>query len=95
MLAAQSKQKSYADKKRRVVRFETGDHAFLKVSLTKGVMRFRKKGKLNPRYVGPFDVLGLKGEDEYELALPLELSQVHLIFHVFILRKCVRPITCD
>ena len=52
-------------------------------------MRFGKKGKLSLRYVGPFEVLGLKGEVAYELALPLELSQVHPVFHVSILRKYV------
>ena len=74
LLVVQSRQKSYADKKRRVVWFEIGDHVFLKVSPTNGVMRFEKKGKLNLRYVGPFEVLGLKGEVAYELALPPELS---------------------
>ena len=89
MLATQSRQKSYADKKRRVVRFKIGDHIFLKVSPTTGVMRFKKKGKLSLRYVGPFEVLGLKGEIAYELALLSELSQVHPVFHVSMLRKYV------
>ena len=71
------------------MQFEIGDHVFLKVSPTKGVMRFRKKGKLSPRYIGPLEVLELKGEVAYELALPLELSQVHPIFHVSVLRKYV------
>ena len=62
---------------------------FHKVSPTKGVMRFKKKGKLNPRYIGPFKVLGLKGEVACELALPSELSQVHLVFHVSMLIKYV------
>ena len=70
MLVAQNRQKNYVDKKRRAIWFEIGDHVFLKVSPTKGVMRFRKKGKLSPRYIGPFEVLGLKGEVAYELALP-------------------------
>ena len=52
-------------------------------------MRFEKKGKLSPRYIGPFEVLGLKGEVAYELALPPELSQVHLVFHVSMLKKYV------
>ena len=70
----QDRQKSYADNKRRVIQFEVGDHVFLKVSPTKGVMRFGRKEKLSPRYIGPFEILGLKGEVAYELALPLELS---------------------
>ena len=61
LLVDQSRQKSYVDKKRRAVQFEIGDHVFLKVSLTKGVMIFEKKGKLSLRYVGPFEVLGLRG----------------------------------
>ena len=62
---------------------------FLKVSPTKGVMTFGKKGKLSPRYIRPFKVLGLKGGVAYELALSPELSQVHLVFHVSMLRKYV------
>ena len=89
MLAVQSRQKSYADKKRRAVWFEIGDYVFLKVSLTKGVMRFKKKEKLSPKYIRPFEILGVKEEVAYELALPSELSQVHLVFHVSMLRKYV------
>ena len=52
-------------------------------------MRFGKREKLRPKYIGPFEVLGLKGEVAYELALPLELSQVHPVFHISMLRKYV------
>ena len=89
LLVVQSRQKSYVDKKRRAVWFEIGDHVFLKVSLTKGVMRFEKKGKLSPRYIRPFEVLGLKEEVAYELALPPELSQIYLVFHISMLKKYV------
>ena len=69
--------------------FEVGNHVFLKVSPTKGVMRFGKKGKLSPRFIGPFEVLERRGEVAYELALPPELSQVHPVFHVSMLRRYV------
>ena len=89
LLTTQNRQKSYADKKRRSIQFEIGDHVFLKVSPTKGVMRFGKKEKLSPRYIEPFKVLELKEEVAYELALPPELSQVHPVFHISMLRKYV------
>ena len=57
MRAAQSRQKSYADNKRRELEFDVGDHAFLKISPFKGVMRFGKRGKLSSRYIGPFEIL--------------------------------------
>ncbi|XP_061993237.1 uncharacterized protein LOC133711082, partial [Rosa rugosa] len=87
---AQSRQKSYADLKRRPVEFETGDYVFLKVSPMKGVMRFGKKGKLAPRYVGPFEILERVGKVAYRLALPVSMSGVHNVFHVSMLRKYVR-----
>ena len=89
LLAAQSRQKSYVNQKRRAVQFEVGDHIFLRVSPTKGVMRFGRRGKFSPRYIGPFQVLERKGEVAYKITLPLELSQVHLVFHVSMLRKYV------
>ena len=63
---------------------------YLKVSLTKGVKRFRVKGKLSLRYSGPFRILSLKGAVAYELELPEILSQVHNVFHVSQLRKCLK-----
>ncbi|GJR08339.1 putative reverse transcriptase domain-containing protein [Tanacetum coccineum] len=68
--------------------FQVGDKVMLKVSPWKGVVRFGKRGKLNPRYVGPFKVLGKVGEVAYKLELPEELSRVHNTFHVSNLKKC-------
>ena len=66
-----------------------GDHVFLKVSPTKGVRRFGIKGKLSPRYVGPFEILERIGVVAYRLALPPSLDKVHNVFHVSMLRKCL------
>ncbi|KZV53589.1 hypothetical protein F511_40970 [Dorcoceras hygrometricum] len=87
MRTAQSRQKSYADSHRRELVFEVGDHVFLKVALMKGVMRFGKKGKLSPRYIGPFEILERVGTLAYRVALPPHLSAVHNVFHVSTLRK--------
>jgi hypothetical protein len=89
LLTAQGRQKNYADKRRRPLEFEIGDHVFVKVSPTKGIMRFGKKGKLSPRYVGPFEILEKIGVVAYRLALPPDLSHVHPVFHVSMLRKYV------
>jgi hypothetical protein len=89
MLTAQSRQKSYADKGRRLVNFEVGDQVFLKVSPMKGVMRFGKKGKLSPRYVGPFMIIEIVGPVAYRVELPPELAEVHDVFHVSTLRRYV------
>ncbi|KAL5537439.1 hypothetical protein UlMin_045822 [Ulmus minor] len=86
---AQSRQKSYADKRRRPLEFLVGDSVFLKVAPMKGVMRFGKKGKLSPRYIGPFEILERIGKVAYRLALPPELSPVHNVFHVSMLRRYV------
>ncbi|GJU79742.1 putative reverse transcriptase domain-containing protein [Tanacetum coccineum] len=88
MQAAQDRQKSYADRKRKPMEFEVGDRVMLKVSPWKGVVRFGKRGKLNPRYVGPFKVLARVGKVAYKLELPQELSRVHHTFHVSNLKKC-------
>ncbi|GJS78340.1 putative reverse transcriptase domain-containing protein [Tanacetum coccineum] len=88
MQAAQDRQKSYADQKRKPMEFEVGDRVMLKVSPWKGVVRFGKRGKLNPRYVGPFKVLAKVGKVAYRLELPQELSRVHHTFHVSNLKKC-------
>jgi hypothetical protein len=90
---AQSRQKSYADSKRREVTYEVGDRAYLRVSPLRGVKRFGVKGKLAPRFVGPFKVLARKGEVAYELELPESLSAVHNIFHVSQLKKCYPEMT--
>ncbi|GJS08341.1 hypothetical protein Tco_0365137 [Tanacetum coccineum] len=81
MQAARDRQKSYADLKRKPMEFQVGDKVMLKVSPWKGVVRFGKRGKLNPRYVGPFKVIEKVGEVAYKLELPEELSRVHNTFH--------------
>nr|GEU55790.1 putative reverse transcriptase domain-containing protein [Tanacetum cinerariifolium] len=86
--AAQDQQKSYADRKRKLMEFEVGDRVMLKVSPWKGVVQFIKRGKLNPRYIGPFKVLAKVGNVTYRLELPQELSRVHHTFHVSNLKKC-------
>ncbi|GKC39869.1 hypothetical protein Tco_1052253 [Tanacetum coccineum] len=88
MQAAQDRQKSYADRKRKPMEYEVGDRVMLKVSPWKGVVRFGKRGKLNPRYVRPFKVLAKVGKVAYRLELPQELSRVHHTFHVSNLKKC-------
>ncbi|GJT87418.1 putative reverse transcriptase domain-containing protein [Tanacetum coccineum] len=88
MQAARDRQKSYADLKRKPMDFQVGDNVMLKVSPWKGVVRFGKRGKLNPRYVGPFKVIEKVGEVAYKLELPEELSRVHNTFHVSNLKKC-------
>ncbi|KAL5579039.1 hypothetical protein UlMin_011481 [Ulmus minor] len=89
MRAAQSRQKSYADKRRRPLEFNEGDHVFLKIAPMKGVMRFGRKGKLSPRFIGPFEILKRVGKAAYQLALPPSLSGVHNVFHVSMLKKYV------
>ncbi|KAJ0918494.1 putative nucleotidyltransferase, Ribonuclease H [Helianthus annuus] len=85
--AARDRQKSYANKKRKQLSFEVGDKVLLKVSPWKGVARFGKRGKLNPRYIGPFEILEKIGTVAYKLKLPDEVSSVHHTFHVSNLRK--------
>ncbi|GKD86585.1 putative reverse transcriptase domain-containing protein, partial [Tanacetum coccineum] len=86
--AARHGQKNYADLKRKPMEFQVGDRVMLKVFRWKGVVRFGKRGKLNPRYVGPFKVLKKVGSIAYKLELPQELSRVHNTFHVSNLKKC-------
>nr|GEU89893.1 hypothetical protein [Tanacetum cinerariifolium] len=85
---SQDRQKSYADLKRKPIEFEVGDRVMLKVSPWKGVVRFGKRDKLNPRYVKPFKVLAKVRKVSYRLELPQELSRVYHTFHVFNLKKC-------
>ena len=87
LLVAQSRQKSYTDRRRRPLESEVGDHVFLKVMPKIGVIRFGKRGKLEPRYIGPFEILERIGTVAYRLALPPSLSSVHEVFHVSMLRK--------
>ncbi|GJY01421.1 putative reverse transcriptase domain-containing protein [Tanacetum coccineum] len=87
--AARDRQKSYTDNRRKPLEFQVGDHVMLKVSPWKGVVRFGKKGKLAPRFVGPFEILKRIGPVAYRLRLPEELSSVHDTFHVSNLKKCL------
>ncbi|KAK6150506.1 hypothetical protein DH2020_015438 [Rehmannia glutinosa] len=89
MGTAQSRQKSYSDQRRRILEFSVGDLVFLKVVPMKGVMRFGKKGKLSPRYIGPFRITERIGDVAYRLDLLASMSQIHDVFHVSMLRKYV------
>jgi hypothetical protein len=80
--AAQSRQKSYADTRIRELTFEVGDYVYLKVSPMGSVRRFNMKGKLAPRYIGPFKILERRGEVAYRLELPECLVGVHDVFHM-------------
>nr|GEY52169.1 putative reverse transcriptase domain-containing protein [Tanacetum cinerariifolium] len=87
--ATRDHQKSYADKRRKPLEYSVGDYVLLKVSPWKGVVRFRKKGKLAPRFVRPFEITERIGPVAYRLRLPKELNGVHDTFHVSNLRKCL------
>ncbi|GKA62725.1 putative reverse transcriptase domain-containing protein [Tanacetum coccineum] len=87
--AARDRQKSYADVRRKPLEFQVGDKVMLKVSPWKGVIRFGKRGKLNPRYIGPFKIITKVGTVAYRLKLPEKLSRVHSTFHVSKLKKCM------
>jgi hypothetical protein len=87
--AAQSRQKSYTDI-RRPLQFQVGDFVYLQLSPTRGIHRFSVKGKLAPRYIGPFEILEICGPVAYRLQLPPQLAAIHDIFHVSQLRKCVK-----
>jgi hypothetical protein len=88
--AAQSRQKSYADSRRRPISFQVGDFVYLRVTPLKGMQRFHVKGKLAPRYIGPYKILERRGAMSYKLELPPKLSEFHDVFHVSQLRKCYR-----
>ncbi|KAI3773699.1 hypothetical protein L1987_48229 [Smallanthus sonchifolius] len=83
------RQKSYADRRRKPLEFNVSDNVMLKVSPWKGVVRFGKKGKLSPIFVGPFKILKRVGPVAYQLDLPEEMNGVHDVFHVSNLRKCL------
>ena len=89
LLTARDRQKKYADRRRKPLEFQVGDKVLLKVSPWKGVVRFGKKGKLSPRFVGPFPITKKIGEVAYQIKLPEKLSGVHNVFHVSNLRKCL------
>ena len=84
---ATDRQKSYADMKRKDIRYEVIEKVFLKVSPWKKVMRFGKKGKLSPRFIGPYEVMKKVGPVAYHLALPLDLEKIHNFFHVLMLKR--------
>nr|GEW76304.1 putative reverse transcriptase domain-containing protein [Tanacetum cinerariifolium] len=87
--AAHDRQKSYADVRRKPLEFQVSDKVMLKISPWKGVVHFGKRGKLNPRYIGPFKVLAKVGTFAYRLELPQQLSRVHSTFYVSNLKKCL------
>jgi hypothetical protein len=87
---AQSRQKSYTNHRRRELSFEVGDFVYLKVSSMRGLRHFKVRGKLAPRFIGPFEILEKRGEVAYQLELPPQLSDVHDVFHVSQLKKCLR-----
>ncbi|GJU39928.1 putative reverse transcriptase domain-containing protein [Tanacetum coccineum] len=87
--ATRDRQKSYVDRRRKPLEFSVGDYVLLKVSPWKGVVRFGKKGKLTPRFVGPFEIIEKVGPVAYRLDLPKELDDVHYMFHVPNLKKCL------
>jgi hypothetical protein len=87
---AQSRQKSYFDKRRRELSFVVGDFVYLKVSPIQGTRRFEVRGKLAPRYIGPYQVLQIIGAIAYRIWLPEEMSDIHNVFHVSQLKKCLR-----
>ncbi|WOH00581.1 hypothetical protein DCAR_0519947 [Daucus carota subsp. sativus] len=87
LIAAQDRQRKYADPHRKDVEFEIGEAVLLKVSPWKGIARFGKKGKLSPRFIGPFEILSRIGKVAYELALPPQMQHVHNVFHVSLLKK--------
>ncbi|GKA56710.1 putative reverse transcriptase domain-containing protein [Tanacetum coccineum] len=89
MQVARDRQKIYAYQRRRPLEFEVGDRVLLKVTPWKGVVRFGKRGKLNPRYIRPFQIIEMIGPVVYRLELPQELSRVHNVFHVCNLKKCL------
>jgi hypothetical protein len=91
ILTAQSRQKSYTDKRRRPLEFEVGDHVYLRVSPMNGVRRFGIKGKLAPHYISPYPIIDKYGTLSYQVELPSKLSGVHNVFHVSQLKRCLKP----
>ncbi|KAK5838846.1 hypothetical protein PVK06_007589 [Gossypium arboreum] len=84
---ASDRQKSYVDLKRKEIEYFVGDMVFLKVSPWKKILRFGRKGKLSPRFIGPYRILKRVGPEAYQLELPPELDRIHDVFHVSMLRR--------
>jgi hypothetical protein len=93
ILVAQSRQKSYTDKRHSPLEFEVGNHVYLRVSPMKGVRRFSIKGKLPPRYIGPYPILDKYGPPSYQVELPAKLSGIHNVFHTSQLKRCLKSPT--
>jgi hypothetical protein len=91
ILTAQSRQNCYADKRHHPLEFEVGDHVYLRVSPMKRVHCFGIKGKLAPRYIGPYPVINKYGPTSYQVELPSKLAGVHNVFHVSQLKRCMKP----
>ncbi|CAL0324551.1 unnamed protein product [Lupinus luteus] len=89
MKTAQSRQKSYYDKRRNPLSFEEGDHVFMRVVPTTGIGRLLKARKLTPKFIGPYQILRKVGPVAYQIALPPLLSNLHNVFHVSQLRKYI------
>jgi hypothetical protein len=89
LCVAQSRQKSYIDHRMRELSFEVGNFMYLKVSPMRGLRCFKVRGKLAPRFIGPFKILKQRDEVAYQLELLLQLSDVHDVFHVSQLKKCL------
>ncbi|GJY58107.1 hypothetical protein Tco_0457999 [Tanacetum coccineum] len=87
--SARDRQKSYVDVRRKPLEFQVGDKVMLKVSPWKGVIRFGKRGKLNPHYIGPFKIIAKVGTIAYRLEFPERLIRVHSTFYVSKLKKCM------
>jgi hypothetical protein len=88
--AAQSRQKSYVDQRRKPLQFQVGNYIYLRVSPTKGVQRFGIKGKFAPRYIGPFEIIENCGPVAYRIHLPTQLAAIHDVFHISQLKKCIK-----
>jgi hypothetical protein len=88
--AAQSRQKSYTNQRRKPLQFQVGDYIYLRVSPTKGIQRFGIKGKLAPRYVGPFEITEACGPVAYRIHLPSQLAAIHDVFHISQLKRCIK-----
>jgi hypothetical protein len=91
ILATQSRQKSYTDKRSSPMEFEVGDYVYLRVSPMKDVRHFSIKGKLAPRYIGLYSIINKYGLTPYQVELPVKLSGIHNVFHVSQLKRCLKP----